>query len=133
MDPITMGLMFGAGGALKSLLVDKPREEKERALAAETQRYSPWTKLQAQPVKAADPFGSALQFGATGASLGSNIESAAAQKKLNEALTNRLNGGGSITGSGPVFDPQEEPSGYDEMVHSVPLRISPWAKVSTFR
>jgi hypothetical protein len=74
--PIT-ALAIGAGvGLLKSQTVDKDKEKRQRALAAETQRYSPWTGLHADPIQQADPFGSALQFGATGAALGQNAQSA---------------------------------------------------------
>lgn len=74
MDPLTLGLLFGGGGLLKSELIDAPRAAKERQLAAATQAYSPWTGLKAQPVHEPDPAGSALQFGATGAALGQSSE-----------------------------------------------------------
>lgn len=54
-------------GVAKSELVDRPKEDRQRKLAAATQRYSPWTGLKAQPVQEADPFGSALQGGMAGA------------------------------------------------------------------
>lgn len=89
-------LAIGAGvGLLKSELVDQPKEQRQRKLAGATQRYSPWTGLQAQPVQEADPLGSALQFGATGAQMGSSIQNAQAQDKLMGAQTNWLNAGGS--------------------------------------
>lgn len=70
-------LAIGAGvGLLKSQTIDKAKEAKQRELAAETQRYSPWTGLKADPVKTADPLGSMLQYGATGAALGQNMQSA---------------------------------------------------------
>ena len=94
--PIT-ALAIGAGaGLLKSELIDKPKEERQRRLAAATQRYSPWTGLQANPVQEADPFGSMLQYGATGASMGAGIQSAQSQADLNKALSARLNTGGSL-------------------------------------
>lgn len=93
--PIT-ALAIGAGvGLLKSEAVDRPREQRQRKLAAETQRYSPWTGLQAQPVQEADPLGSALSFGATGAQMGAGMENAKAQKGLMEAQSRWLNSGGS--------------------------------------
>lgn len=86
---MALGLAIGAGaGLLKSQLIDAPREARQRKLAAATQRYSPWTGLQAQPIMPADPFGNALQFGATGAALDSNI-------KTSNAAQNYLNSGGS--------------------------------------
>ncbi len=79
----------GAGvGVGKSELVDRPREERQRKLAAQTQRYSPWTGLQAQPIQEAKPFDSALQYGGTGAMMASGINNQQAQ-------TDWLNRGGS--------------------------------------
>ncbi len=73
MDPTLLYSLIGAGvGGLKGMTVDRWREDKDRQLAAETQRYSPWTGLQAQPIKRADPLGSAMQGGATGLELGQN-------------------------------------------------------------
>jgi hypothetical protein len=64
MDPITIGLLAGLG---KSMLVDQPKEQRQRKLASQTQLYSPWTGLKAQPVQDADTFGSALQGVTAGA------------------------------------------------------------------
>lgn len=87
-------LAIGAGiGLLKSQMVDAPKAERERALASATQRYSPWTHLQANPIHEADPFSSALQFGATGAMIGAGAK----ESELQEAMTKRLNKGGSLT------------------------------------
>lgn len=63
-------LAMGAAGLLKGQLIDKPRERRDRTLAAETQRYSPWTGLRANPVREADPFGSMLQGGMAGLQMG---------------------------------------------------------------
>lgn len=74
---------IGAGGGLlKSFLSDQPRAERQRKLAAETARYSPWTGMNPQAVQEADPFGSALQFGTTGAMLGQGLQSQAANDKF---------------------------------------------------
>ena len=100
MDPLTLSLIMGGGGLLKSLISDGPKASRQRKLAAETQRLSPWTGLQAGPVKEADPLGSALQFGLTGAQVGSNLEESARQADLDKALSERLNTGGSISGYG---------------------------------
>lgn len=92
MLPVWMAL----AGVAKSELIDKPKEERQRKLAAETQRYSPWTGLKANAIQEADPFGTALQFGATGASM----SAAQQQADLDKALTDRLNSGGSTIGYG---------------------------------
>lgn len=90
-----VAVAIGAGaGLLKSEAIDAPKADRQRKLAAETQRYSPWTGLKANPVQEADPVGSALQFGATGAQLSSGMQNADAQKGLMEAQTNWLNKGG---------------------------------------
>lgn len=96
MDPITLGLLIGAGGGLlKSVTVDKAREDRQRKLAAATQRYSPWTQLQAQPIQEADPFGSTLGYGGLGADQGQKIQNAQANNALVKAQTSWLNNGGS--------------------------------------
>lgn len=74
----------GGSMLLKSELIDAPKAERQRKLAAETQRYSPWTGLKANPVQEADPFGSTLQGAAAGASAGS-------QMKLQNAQADWLN------------------------------------------
>jgi hypothetical protein len=56
---------------LKSEAIDKPKEARQRKLAAATQRYSPWTGLKANPIQEADTFGSALQGGMAGATFAS--------------------------------------------------------------
>jgi len=67
--PLIPLIAAGALGLGKSVLIDKPREKRQRKVAAETIRYSPWTGLSAQPIQEADPFGSTLQGAALGASL----------------------------------------------------------------
>lgn len=78
-------LVAGLGaGLLKSELVDRPREDRQRKLAAETQRYSPWTGLRAGNIQEADPFGESLNMGMTGAAFGQNMDKAAADEALKE-------------------------------------------------
>lgn len=103
-----VAVAVGAGvGLTKAELIDQPKADRQRKLAASTQRYSPWTGLQAQPVQEADPMGSMLQYGATGASMGSNM-------KLQKAQTDWLNAGGSPTApaafSGSYGPAQVQPS-----------------------
>jgi len=89
-----LAMAIGAGaGLLKSELVDRPKEKRQRKLAAATQRYSPWTGLQAGQVQEADPMGSAIAFGATGAQIGTGMEQHALNQKLGEkALANSYTG-----------------------------------------
>ncbi len=91
-----LALAIGAGvGILKAEAIDRPKEERDRKLAAETQRLSPWTGLKAQPIKEADPLGSALTYGATGAQIWQGGNNAEAQEKLANAQVDWLNHGGS--------------------------------------
>jgi hypothetical protein len=94
MNPILAGVLIGMGvGAAKNILVDQPREKKQRKLAAEVTRYSPWTGHEAQPVKPASMFESMLGYGGTGAMIGSSVGANAATPtttpgSLNYGLTN---------------------------------------------
>lgn len=86
MDPLTMMLIGSGIGLAKSQLIDAPKAKKQRELAAKTQELSPWTGMQANKIQEADPFGDALKYGATGASIGR-------QAKYDEAMTNALERG----------------------------------------
>lgn len=103
MDPILTPMLAGAGiGLLKSEVFDRPKSERERKMAAETMRYSPWTGMTPQPVKEADPMGSALQGGMTGAMFGQNMQTANNQNALMKAQMDALNRGQSPwMGMGP--------------------------------
>lgn len=63
-------LIGGGLGVAKHFAVDKPQEERDRHLAAVTQRYSPWTGMQAGPIRQANLFGSVLQGAGAGAAAG---------------------------------------------------------------
>jgi hypothetical protein len=92
-------LAMAGGGLLKSELVDQPREDRSRKLAADTQRYSPWTGLQAGAIKEADPLGSAINFGLTGAALGQGMQSAQTDEALKKSMIEKNN---AIAGTGPA-------------------------------
>lgn len=92
--PLWIGLGAAGAGLIKAEAIDGPKAERQRKLAAATQRYSPWTGLKANAVQEADPFGSALQYGATGASLGANIQSAQNQSDLMAKMGNYYDRGG---------------------------------------
>lgn len=87
-----IALAIGAGvGILKSEFVDRPREQRQRKTRAAEIRYSPWTGLTpSQQVQEADPLGSAMQFGSTGAMLGQSIESRDFNKNFNEKLLSNM-------------------------------------------
>lgn len=76
----------GGVGLAKHFLVDKPREKRDRLLAAQTQMYSPWTGLKAEPVQEADAVGTALQTGAAGASFWQGLQQAQREQELTEAM-----------------------------------------------
>lgn len=79
MSPWLIGLGAGLG---KSMLIDQPREERQRQLEATKALYSPWTGMQPGQVQEADPFGSAMQ----GAMAGLMYEQQAGQQKLGQEL-----------------------------------------------
>lgn len=94
-------ILIGAGaGLLKSKLVDAPREERERELAAKTQLYSPWTGLKANPIQEADPLGSAMQGGIAGAQFGAGLQQ---QEDIHNWLSRGFSpfAGGLTSGPGP--------------------------------
>jgi len=65
-----MGPLAGMGlGILKSELIDRPKEMREREIAATTAALSPWTGLKAGPVKEASWSDAAMQGGLTGAQM----------------------------------------------------------------
>lgn len=84
--PIAVPIAMAAAGLLKGLTVDAAKESRQRKLAAETSRYSPWTGLAPQQVQEADPLGSAMQFGSAGLGLGQGIQSAAGNEALQNAM-----------------------------------------------
>jgi len=84
-------LILAGLGLAKSVTTDKWKEDRQRELAANTQRYSPWTGLRANPIEEADPFGSTMQGGVQGIAMGQNMDNAAAQNKLMEAQTGYYN------------------------------------------
>lgn len=71
--PLLIAAIMAAAGAVKGMTVDKNKEDRERKLAAETQRYSPWTGLKAGEIHQADPLGNAIQGGLSGYSFGQNM------------------------------------------------------------
>jgi hypothetical protein len=81
MDPLTLGLIGAGVGLAKSELIDRPKEARQRKVNAEIMRWSPWTGMQPGQVQEADPFGSALAAGTTGAMLGQQLSLEGGQGK----------------------------------------------------
>lgn len=95
---------IGAGvGLTKAIAIDKPKENRQRKLAAETIRYSPWTHMQAGPIQEADPLGSTLAFGMTGAQMQQGHQAFQSDQALKGAYTSALNKGAMVNpwGAGP--------------------------------
>lgn len=76
---------LAAGAALglaKNALVDKPRQQREANLAAQTALYSPWTGMKPGEVHHADAFGNALQGATSGAMFAQAQQNADMNKEL---------------------------------------------------
>lgn len=113
MIPLLPAIGIGAAlGLGKHFLIDKPKEERKRRLAAATQRYSPWTHLTAEAPEETDPMTGMLNWGATGASIGSGLNQqemnqgmADAQMKNLDAMTNFYTSRTPQMNFGTVADP----------------------------
>lgn len=99
--PLIVGGVAAGAGLLKAFTLDKAKEDRQRQLAAETIRYSPWTKMSPGAIQEADPFGSTLQFGTTGAMLGQGMEKQAGDQAFQTKFGNYLDrqGGGIPAGN----------------------------------
>lgn len=118
MDPLTLALIGGGAGLLKSELLDRPKEERQRKQAAITARWSPWTGMAPGQIQEADPFGSALQGGLTGAMIGQNIDvtgGGAGQKSMDVA---------ELTAAQPTMQDQLYKTGYYQSPGR--MQSSPW-------
>ena len=107
MDPLTIGLMAGAG-LLKSELIDRPREERQRKQAAITTRWSPWTGMAPGAIQEADPFAAALEGGLTGAVLSQQQQKLNAGKAKDVEEANLTGGTGQTQMSPQQFLYQQE-------------------------
>lgn len=97
--PLALAGGLAALGLVKGMTVDKDKENRQRALAAETQRWSPWTGMQAQAPQEADPLAGALQGGMAGAMLGQGMANADAQ---NSAMTMQARQGAGWGAAAPA-------------------------------
>ena len=80
--PLASAIGSGAGaiaGGVKAKLAGD-QANRERKLAAETQRYSPWTDLKAEPVQEANPVGDVVQGVTGGGMFGQSLGGANAPK-----------------------------------------------------
>lgn len=122
MDPITIGLLGGAGlGALKGATIDRDRENRQRKLQAEIARYSPWSGMQANPgaIPQADILGSAMQGGMGGAMLGQGVGGAMAGKA-------------AATGSAGALGASGGQSGYMNLNSQDPNSFIAWQNMMNF-
>lgn len=71
--PLVIGALVGGGMGLVKGMADKKKEQRQREVAAETMRWSPWTHMQAGPIQEADVGGSAMQGAMTGAAMGQQV------------------------------------------------------------
>ena len=84
--PIPLIAIAAAAGLLKGMTIDAQKEKRDKELAAETQRLSPWTGLKAGPIQYADPVGSAMSFGLAG----HQIQQGMNQDALNQKLADKF-------------------------------------------
>lgn len=83
------GLIIGAGlGIANQMFIQKPKEDRQRTLAAAEARYSPWTGMKPGPVNETSPLGAALSGAGAGASMAQGLQNSQAQSDY-------LKGGGS--------------------------------------
>lgn len=98
--PLAIGAAAGVG---KYFLSDKPRYNAEKKLAAETQRYSPWTGLQANTPRNPSMFENVLQGGMTGLQLGQGLQSLGGAASSMAAPSSQAMGGGPSLGVNTDF------------------------------
>lgn len=87
MGPLAIMGILGAG----KYISDVGKEGRQRKLASATQRYSPWTHLQAGPVDEADLVGTGMQSVGTGLAMEQSMANTDSNKKLLDAQTNYYN------------------------------------------
>lgn len=111
-------IMAGAGaglGLLKSELIDKPNEQKDREMQSITDRYSPWTKMRGVAPEHTDPLGAAVAAGAQGASLGQGLDKSAADNALTQSMADKMSSAGTIPSEGVATPAPSQPLQYGSM------------------
>jgi hypothetical protein len=71
-----LGLIGAGAGMAKHEWDDLPKEKSQMELAAQTEKYAPWTGLHGKMPERSSGIGSALQGGTTGLMLGQGLSSA---------------------------------------------------------
>jgi hypothetical protein len=110
------GAGIGAGaGLVKYFAFDKPANDRKRALAAATQKYSPWTGLSAEAPDQINPMSGLMQGAASGAAMGQNMQAAQGNQALQKAQINYLNGQSGVPSSpgAPMVQQQMQPYSAD--------------------
>jgi hypothetical protein len=121
---IPVWAIMAAAGAAKDQLVDKPKEQRDRMLAAQTQRYAPWTGLQAQPIQEGSTFGSALQGGMAGLEMQQNMEKAKSQAEMQKSIASAYRRPGE-----PASWEEVRPTLYGDSATQAPM-ASRWSGLS---
>lgn len=91
--------------AMNKAYTDTTAAESDRSLASQTQRYSPWTGLQAQPTRKANAVQSGLQGFSSGMAFGKGIDS------LSSGGSDDMGGSGSSGSWGTANDYNRSPAG----------------------
>lgn len=105
MDPLLLAIMGGAGAA-KYYASDLPQYNREKELASQTQRYSPWTGLTSQVPQNPSLFNDVLSGVGAGAALGQNLQNAKSLNQLRGAQF--LNLTGAPPPGADVTDPESD-------------------------
>lgn len=74
--PLGLALIGAGAGGAKHEWEDLPKEERQTKLAAETQRYAPWTGLQGKAPESSSGIGDVMAGATTGLTLGQGMTSA---------------------------------------------------------
>ncbi len=120
MDPITIGLIAGAGLGLLRGDEQKRKEKDQRLLNSEITRYSPWTRINPEAVNPADPTGALLQGTLAGGMMGQGI-----------SRTNAANAALSAQGAAPAA--AAPPPVYQQGQGMAPYaNASPWTGMSPY-
>lgn len=119
---VAMGIGTIAGGVKYG--IDKSNYNKKLALAAQTQRYSPWTGMQAQvPNAPGGPTGDILAGAGTGASLGQGIMQMQQSTQLNNSLSSWLNSASGVNNM--MSNPYNTPGSANQTRYQTPFGATP--------